>query len=102
MADINEAMDMLKGLLSDGEGKENLENIMSSFTDEKSGTFANLDSMMKIKNVMDSVQNSTDHRTNLLLALKPFLNSTRLRRMDETINVLKLAKRPNIIKEIKR
>ncbi len=100
MADINQAMDMLKGMMSDGDGKENLENIMSSVAE--SGALENIDSMMKIKSVMDRVQNSNDKRTNLLLALKPFLNSTRLNRMDETINLLKLAKLPNIIKEIKR
>ena len=94
MADINEAMDMLKGMMSDGDGKEDLENIMSSVAE--SGALENIDSMMKIKNVIDRVQNSNDKRTNLLLALKPFLNSTRLNRMDETINLLKLAKLPNI------
>lgn len=111
MADISKAMDTLSEMLSTSEGKENLENIMNSFTSGSSGsssTTANtqspvsMDSMMKIKNVIDEIQNDNDSRANLLMALKPFLNQSRLGRIDETIGLLRLAKIPNIIKTVRK
>lgn len=111
MADISKAMDTLSEMLSTSEGKENLESIMNSFTSGSStesspmgntGSPVSMDSMMKIKNVMDEIQNDNDSRTNLLMALKPFLNQSRLGRIDETIGLLRLTKLPNIIKTVRK
>lgn len=114
MADISKAMDTLSEMLSTSEGKENLESIMNSFTSGSSGSSnssattgstqspVSMDSMMKIKNVMDEIQNDNDSRANLLMALKPFLNQSRLGRIDETIGLLRLAKIPNIIKTVRK
>lgn len=106
MADIEKAMDTLSSLLSSEEGKQTLSDMVSSFSgstsESSSDDLLNMDSMLKIKNIMDEFQHSNDRRSNLLTALKPYLNNARLGRIDETINLLKLAKLPTLIKSIRK
>ena len=107
MADIEKAMDTLSSMLSSEEGKQTLSDMVSSFTNdtgssETSSDLFGMDTLLKVKDVMDEFQHSNDRRSNLLMALKPYLNNARLGRIDETINLLKLAKLPNLIKGIRK
>lgn len=112
MADINKAMDTLSEMLSSPEGKQNIADIMDSFTsggsdfnDRHESSFPggmNMDYMLKIKSAMDELQNTNDRRSNLLLALKPYLRSSRYGKIDETINLLKLARLPDVIKSMRK
>ena len=61
-----------------------------------------MDYMLKIKSAMDELQNTNDRRSNLLLALKPYLRSSRYGKIDETINLLKLARLPDVIKSMRK
>lgn len=102
MADLEKAMDTLSSMLSSEEGKQTLSDMVSSLTsNSESNDLLNMDTMLKVKNIMDEFQNGNDRRSNLLMALKPYLNNTRLGRIDETINLLKLAKLPGLIKGIR-
>ena len=102
MADLEKAMDTLSSMLSSEEGKQTLSDMVSSLTsNSESNDLLNMDTMLKVKIIMDEFQNGNDRRSNLLMALKPYLNNTRLGRIDETINLLKLAKLPGLIKGIR-
>ena len=107
-ADINKAMDTLSEMLSTPEGKQSVADIMDSFSgggaseNQSLPGGINMESMMKVKAAMDEFQSNNDRRSNLLLALKPYLNPSRLGKIDETVNLLKLAKLPNVIKTMRK
>lgn len=103
MADLEKAMDTLSSMLSSEEGKQTLSDMVDSFTsDSSTNELLNMDTMLKVKNIMDEFQSGNDRRSNLLMALKPYLNNARLGRIDETINLLKITKLPGLIKGIRR
>lgn len=87
---------------------ENLQNILSNMNfnsetndnmnqDDNSSNNNNFnfdfDMMMKMKRVMDSVQSSKNSpEANLLLSLKPYLNSNRKQKLDQYMQFLNMAK----------
>ncbi len=104
MADIEKAMDTLSEMLSSDDGKQALTDMVSSLSDNNTDAFGgmNMDTMLMLKQAMDEFQRNDDRRSRLLLALKPYLSSSRVGKLDGTINLLKILKLPLIAKSIKR
>lgn len=110
MDDLSNAISQLQNMLSSEEGKKGLENMIGSFgvsSTESSptpSTQTNLfspDNMMKMRSIVDSFQNHDDPRSQLLLALKPYLSSSRGARLDTAIMLLSLGKIPGIMKSFR-
>jgi len=59
------------------------------------------DAMLKIQQVYTKLTSNNDPTINLLLALKPHLNSKRAPMIDNAIKVVRISKLPSIIKEIR-
>jgi hypothetical protein len=59
-----------------------------------------MDTIIKIKKIVDKVNNADDPRVNLLLALKPYLNGKRKSHLDTAIKVVNLTKLSSVISEI--
>lgn len=52
-----------------------------------------IETIMKIKNIMDSFQSSQNNpEANLLIALKPYLNNNRKQKLDQYIQFLNISK----------
>lgn len=64
----------------------------SNSTSSDSNPFENIDvqTIMKMKGMMDKFNNSDNSRTNLLNSLKPYLRDTRKDKIDQYINLLKI------------
>lgn len=62
--------------------------------------FNNIDmnTLMKIKNIMDKVNNSNDPRNNLLSSLKPYLRDGKKEKLDQYANLMNFAKIAEILK----
>ena len=62
--------------------------------------FSNIDmnTLMKIKNIMDKVNNSNDPRNNLLSSLKPYLRDGKKEKLDQYANLMNFAKIAEILK----
>ena len=62
--------------------------------------FSNIDmnTLMKIKNIMDKVNNSNDPRNNLLSSLKPYLRDEKKEKLDQYANLMNFAKIAEILK----
>ena len=62
--------------------------------------FSNIDmnTIMKIKNIMDKVNNSNDPRNNLLSSLKPYLRDGKKEKLDQYANLMNFAKIAEILK----
>ena len=82
--------------------KEILENINSfsssntsenpSTTNFPSSSSIDVETIIKLKSVMDKLNSKDDARANLLLSLKPYLNNSRKEKLDQYIQFLNISK----------
>ena len=100
---IRGAMEMLKssGML-EGSGSmgEQTENSIESKSQAQSSfpqiTPEGLEMMGQIKNMFDRITNSNDHRSNLLMSLKPFMRTERQRSIDRVTKMMNIARMSGI------
>lgn len=59
----------------------------------------NLELVSKMKRVMDRLNTKSDPRVNLLTAIKPFLNNTRQKRLNDCIKLLQVTSLKSFIDE---
>ena len=120
MSDMDRALSQLKDMLSNEEGQKQLENIIGSITGggepadtpgvpssvsvPRSGSGQNsmpfnlnMDSVMKIKGIMEGMQSNDDPRVGVLSALRPYISS-RGHHIDNAIKILSLGKLPALLK----
>ncbi len=99
MADM---MDTLKGLLGD-DAEDKIKSVLGALgqSDEKPQekpqekppeNTIDMESMMKMMKLMESLNNTDDERSRLLMSLKPFMRSSRQQSIDNTIKLLGLSK----------
>lgn len=104
---LSGAISQLQNMLSTDEGKKSIENMIESLGMGEASppvsddNFFNPENMLKIKTIMDSFGRRDDPRSQLLLALKPYLSSTRSARLDTAIRLLSLGKLPGIMNAFK-
>lgn len=105
---LNNAINQLQNMLSSDEGKKSIEDMIGSLgtsSNQSAPTSPdpvfNPENMMKIKSIMDSFQRRDDPRSQLLLALKPYLSNARSARIDTAIRLLSLGRLPDIMKSFR-
>lgn len=120
---VNKLKDMLnKGDLNDVISKippEMFENVSSFMNNNQSNTtnntnnsknsnmnssnfdFSNIDmnTILKMKSIMEKMNSSNDPRSNLLYSLKPYLRDTKKQKVDQYANLLNVAKIAEILKQ---
>ena len=76
----------------------NLGNMLNSNNqpnqnNSQNGNF-NLDmnTIMKMKSIMENMNNKNDHRSNLLYSLKPYLRDSKKHKLDQYVNLLNVSK----------
>ena len=100
---LSNAISQLQNMLSSDEGKKNIEDMIGSLgisadSQPSQDPVFNPENMIKMKNIMDSFGRRDDPRSQLLLALKPYLSSARSARLDTAIRLLSFGKLPDIMK----
>lgn len=110
--DLSGAMDMLKNMLSDEEGQQQIQNILSMFQGgEKEAKTPgqvtggidpeNLEMVMKVQRAMELMNHQKEnHQTKLLAALRPFLKPERKEKIDRAMKLLKFTGLFEIMKEV--
>lgn len=110
MDDLSNAINQLQNMLSSGNSTNGLEDILGTLGNSSSenttpqnnsANLLNPDNMMKLRSIMDSFQSHDDPRSQLLLALKPYLSPSRGARLDSAIMLLSLGKIPGIMKNFR-
>ena len=116
---VNKLKDMMnKGELNDVMSKispEMIQNFSSMLNQENKNTsqnqtnsnnnnnfnFNNIDinTMMKMKSIIEKMNNSNDPRSNLLYSLKPYLREEKKQKVDQYANLLNIAKIADILKD---
>lgn len=94
---INNLVNMLKnnglGENSDDSDSSNSYN-SNETTDSNNFTNSNnidFETIMKIKSIMETFNNSNDQDSKLLYSLKPYLRKSRQAKLDQYINILKIS-----------
>ena len=83
----------------------NLGNMLNSNNQSNknpsSGSNFNLDAntIMKMKSIMDNMNNKNDPRANLLYSLKPYLRDEKKEKLDQYVNLLNVSKIADIMNQ---
>ncbi len=99
---INNLVDILKTQRLDNNSNSFNENTSSSKEDSR-GIFSNyasdsnsdnifdINTIVKIKSIMDTLNKKNDPKSNLLYSLKPYLRKSRQAKLDQYVNILKIS-----------
>ena len=76
----------------------------SNTKNKKNFDFSQIDmnTILKMKSVMENMNNSDDPRSNLLYSLKPYLRQTKQEKLDQYVNLLNFSKVAEILKNDKK
>lgn len=89
---------------ANGNTNSNINDTTKSNTNNNNSTnsfdFSNIDinTIMKMKSVMEKLNNSDDPRSNLLNSLKPYLRNEKKEKLDQYANLINFAKIAEIMK----
>lgn len=73
-------------------------NQNSNSTNQFDFSQIDMNTILKMKSIMEKLNNSNDPRTNLLYSLKPYLRDERKNKVDQYANLLNVAKIADILK----
>lgn len=107
--DLSNAVDMLKGMLSDDEGRSQIQNIVSMLGNSTQSSAPpqtensapdNLEMMLKLQNVMSALKSSNNSQAEFLHALSPLLKSERRQKLDKAVNILNAGKAIEVMRQL--
>ena len=102
--DMNNIMNQINSMLKNNEFPDDLKNILNNFKNSSSNNSSNesnnssdpeidINTILKMKQVMDSINsNKDDPRANLLMSLKPYLKESRQKKVDQYVKLFGLRK----------
>ena len=108
--DMSELFSKFSNMINEGNIPDEMKNILSSMSSNKSGEASNSNSssssfsndssnssidfetLMKMKTIMEKMNNNNDPRSNLLLSLKPYLKDSRKEKIDQYIKLFGMSK----------
>lgn len=89
-------------MMNNNSSTSNNGQIDNSQSSANSGNFdfSNIDinTIMKMKNVMEKMNNKNDPRSNLLASLKPYLRNEKKEKLDQYANLMNFAKIADILR----
>lgn len=83
--------DMINNL-SNMLNNNNNNNQNSQSTNNSSNFNLDMNTIMKVKTIMDNMNNKNDPRANLLHSLKPYLRDSKKEKVDQYVNLLNISK----------
>lgn len=97
---ISNMADILKKFNLNSSATSNSNNSTQSKDSESSDTGPQMDieTILKIKSIMEKLNQKDDPRSNLLHSLKPYLRESRQKKLDEYSNLLKIVSLSDIFK----
>lgn len=99
-----EMIENLSSMMSNGntsESNENSENTNNQNSSNSGGfDFNNIDmnTILKMKSIMEKLNSKDDPRSNLLYSLKPYLRESKKEKLDQYANLLNIAKLSELFK----
>ena len=117
--DLSDIVNNVKNMMDSGNIPENVKELLNNLnsnskktsnnmlskkssdnTSSNKGNKLNIDigTVMKMKSIIDNINQKDDPRTNLLYSLKPYLRESRKNKVDQYVNLLNMTKIADIIK----
>lgn len=98
--DVMENFSSMMNSTSNSNSNNSSNNNSSSNSNQNSFDFSNIDmnTIMKVKNIMDKMNSANDSRSNLLASLKPYLRDEKKEKLDQYTNLMNFAKLAEIFK----
>lgn len=123
--DVKQMMNNLQGASNKSESNSsslnntNINNILSQISPDMLNNFSNMmnssnnnsnqsssdsnninidmNTVLKMKSIMDNINNKNDPRANLLYSLKPYLRNSKKNKLDQYVNMLNISKIADIM-----
>jgi hypothetical protein len=96
---INNLVNMLKNSSSSSSSNaDNNENPSNRSSASQNTSSIDIETIMKIKSIMETLNNKDDPKSNLLYSLKPYLRKSKQDKLDQYINILKISQVANLFK----
>ena len=93
---LNNLSSMLQSNGSNSNGNSNSNN--SSGDNSNSGFNIDMNTMLKMKNILSSMNQKNDPRANLLNSLKPYLRDSKKGKVDQYVNLMNMTKIADLMK----
>lgn len=96
-----EMMQNISSIVNNNSSSESTNKETENKNDNKNNfDFSNIDinTIMKMKNVIDKLNNNNDPRKNLLSSLKPYLRDSKKEKLDQYANLLNVAQIAELLK----
>ena len=103
--DMSELFNKFSNMVKEGNIPDEMKNILyslSSNSNDNNGSTSNntdntassvdFETILKMKSIMDKMNNNNDPRANLLLSLKPYLKESRKEKVDQYIKLFGMSK----------
>ena len=93
--DLSDLINNVKSMIDSGNIPDNMKEILnsvSSGSNSSSISDVDVETIVKIKKVMDNINQKNDPRANLLYSLKPYLRESRKSKLDQYVNLLNMTK----------
>lgn len=84
--------DMVNNLMHMFSNSSNNSDNSDKSSSNQSNNHIDFETILKMKSVMDKLNNSNDPRSNLLLSLKPYLKDSRKEKLDQYIQLLNISR----------
>ena len=89
-----EMMKNFSSMMNNNNGNSNSNNNNSNFDFNK----IDMNTILKMKSIMEKLNDSNDPRSNLLYSLKPYLRENKKEKLDQYANMLNIAKIAELLK----
>lgn len=88
---INNIVNMLKNSDLSNNTEKNKKEEFANNTSFKENSNIDFSTILKIKNIIESLNQNDDARSNLLYSLKPYLRESRQKKIDQYANIFKFS-----------
>ena len=106
--DLSDIINNVKSMVDSGNIPDNMKEMLSAISsgnNTSASSNANdtdnfnmdMNTILKIKTIIDNINTKDDPRANLLYSLKPYLRESRKSKLDQYVNILNMTKIANII-----
>ncbi len=93
-----EMLNSFSSMLQSSNISNNNSSSNSSNNDNTSGFNIDMNTMLKMKNIISSMNQKDDPRANLLYSLKPYLRDSKKGKLDQYVNLLNMTKIADFMK----
>lgn len=99
-SNLNISPEMLTNLMNTFKATSSKES-NSNTSEENFSSNIDLDTILKIKTIMETLNKKDDPRSNLLYSLKPYLRESRKKKLDQYVNLFKITQVTSLFKNEK-